>query len=204
MIIIMCDNETIWIELVKTNYYLKSIEIEIHLCSIDMNIIFNNFNDLNNFKNMIFNKYYHCINNMDYSNNSLLLYLFVNNHVISFFESIQYPSHTNVIKIIINSNTSKNILRDEKLIKLNNLPMCLLQLKIISNIAFDLTNLPNKLFLLDISECESKLNLNYLPDSIQILYLPPTTMQNNTIFEHDKYIYSFDDLSNLPSSLVKK
>lgn len=188
----MCDNKTIWDELVKSEYQLKLIEIIIETKLLEIHIIFDNYCDLNNFTNDIFNKYFHSMNNIEISNNSLWINF---NHItIHTFETLNYPSNVNMIKILVNNETSKLIKSSFYKIKLFNLPTNLTQLKILSLYPFDLSNLPTTLILLDIEETECKFNLDYLPDSIQILYLP------NIITSK---IYKLLDLSNLPSSLVE-
>jgi hypothetical protein len=188
----MCDNKTIWDELVKSEYQLKLIEITIGAKLLEINIIFNNYNDLDDFTNYIFSKYYHSMNNIKPSNNSLLLNLF---HItIDIFETLNYPPNVNMIKIMVNNEIQKLIKSPFYYIKLFNLPTNLTQLKILSLYPFDLSNLPTTLILLDIQETECKFNLDYLPDSIQILCLP------NIITSK---IYKLLDLSNLPSSLVE-
>lgn len=188
----MCDNKTIWDELVKSEYQLKLIEIIIETKLLEIHIIFDNYCDLNNFTNDIFNKYFHSMNNIEISNNSL--WINFNHTTIHTFETLNYPSNVNMIKILVNNETSKLIKSSFYKIKLFNLPTNLTQLKILSLYPFDLSNLPTTLILLDIEETECKFNLDYLPDSIQILYLP------NIITSK---IYKLLDLSNLPSSLVE-
>ena len=188
----MCDNKTIWDELVKSEYQLKLIEITIEAKLLEIHIIFDNYCDLNNFTNDIFNKYYHSMNNIEIPNNSLWINLF--HTTIYTFETLNYPSNVNMIKILVNNEISKLIKSLFYQIKLFNLPANLKQLKILSSYPFNLTNLPTQLILLDIQEIECKFNLDYLPDSIQILSLP------NIITSK---IYKLLDLSNLPYSLVQ-
>ena len=188
----MCDNKTIWDELVKSEYQLKLIEIIIETKLLEIHIIFDNYCDLNNFTNDIFNKYFHSMNNIEISNNSLWINLF--HTTIDTFETLNYPSNVNMIKIMVKNEIQNLIKSPFYQTKLFNLPENLTQLKIISLYLFDLSNLPTQIILLDIEETECKFNLDYLPDSIQILYLP------NIITSK---IYKLLDLSNLPSSLVE-
>lgn len=188
----MCDNKTIWDELVKSEYQLKLIEIIIEAKLVEIHIIFDNYCDLNNFTNDIFNKYFHSMNNIEISNNSLWINLF--HTTIDTFETLNYPSNVNMIKIMVKNEIQNLIKSPFYQTKLFNLPENLTQLKIISLYPFDLSNLPTQIILLDIEETECKFNLDYLPDSIQILYLP------NIITSK---IYKLLDLSNLPSSLVE-
>lgn len=194
----MCDNKTIWNELVETNYQLETIEITIGTKLLEINIIFNNYNDLDDFTNDIFNKYYHSMNNINPSNNSLLLNLF--HTTIDTFETLNYPPNVNMIKIMVRNEIQKLIKSPFYQTKLFNLPTNLAQLKIVSKFPFDLSNLPTQIILLDIAESPCKFNLDYLPDSIQILYLPPVVKTTRNDFN---YFYKLLDLSNLPSSLVE-
>jgi hypothetical protein len=195
----LCDNKTIWNELVKSEYQLKLIEITIGAKLLEIHIIFDNHNDLDNFTNDIFNKYYHSMNNIEPSNNSLLLNIF--HTTIDTFETLNYPPNVNIIKIYkVNNQTSKLIKSSFYQIKLFNLPEKLTQLKIVSLYTFDLSNLPTQIILLDIAESPCKFNLDYLPDSIQILYFPPIV---KTIHNDFYYFYKLSDLSNLPSSLIE-
>jgi hypothetical protein len=193
----MSNDKIIWRELVQTKYILSNIEIQIGLQTIAINITFNNYNDLSNFTNYIFNKYYQTLTNIDPYSKSLQLNLNINYYILDLFEILEYPSNINIMKIIIDSRTHNSIKSYKKSIKLNNLPSNLSQLKIISLVPFDLCNLPTQIFLLDISECECKLNLDYLPDSINILYLPELSITT------DDYFYKLSDFENLPKSLIE-
>lgn len=196
----MCNNKTIWEELCKSNYQLESIEITIETKFLELNINFANSNDLDNFTNNIFNKYYQLLNNVELSNNLLLVNLFDTSNIVDLFETLNYPSNVKIIKIIVKNEIVNSIKSQNNSIKLLNLPDNLSQLKIISIYPFDLSNLPIQIVLLDIVDSDCKFNLNYLPDSIQILYLP----QINTLKLKDyNYFYKLSDLSNLPSSLVE-
>lgn len=195
----MCDNKIIWDELVKSDYLLEMIEITIGTKLLEINVIFDNFDDLDKFTNYISNKYYYSMNNVEPSNNSLLINLF--HKTIDIFEMLNYPPNVNIIKIMVeNDDEMTNFIKSPFYqIKLLNLPTNLIQLKIISKYSFNLSNLPTQLILLDLSESSCKFNLDYLPDSVQILYLPTLPMFKK-IF---KYIYELKDLINLPSSLNK-
>lgn len=196
---IMCDNKTIWNELVKSNYQLETIEITIGSKLLEINIIFDNYNNLDNFINYISKKYYCSVNNIEPSNNALLLNLF-HHTKIDTFETLNYPPNVNMIKIMVENEIQKLIKSPFYKIKLFNLPSNLTQLKIISLYPFDLSNLPTQIILLDIAESHCKFNLDYLPDSIQILYFPPIV----EIIRNDfYYYYKLSDLSNLPSSLIE-
>lgn len=196
----MCDNKTIWDELVKSEYQLETIEIIIGAKLLEINIIFNNLNDLKNFTNDIFNKYYLLINNVELSNNSLLLNFF--HTTIDTFEKLNYPPNVNIIKIIVKKesiilNLIKSLFYQ---IKLLNLPENLTQLKIISVYPLDLSNLPTQILLLDIADSPCKFNLDYLPEGVKIIYLPQIV---NTTQKEFYYFYKLSDLSNLPSSLIE-
>jgi len=195
----MCNNKTIWNELIKCDYHLETIEITIGAKLFEINIIFDNYNDLDDFTNDIFNKYYYSINNVEPSNNSLLLNIF--HTTIDIFEKLNYPPNVNIIKIMVKSEIQNIIKSSFYQIKLFNLPENLTQLKIVSLYPFDLYNLPTQIILLDIAESPCKFNLDYLPNSIKILYFPPivkTTHNNNK-----NYFYKLHDLSNLPSGLIE-
>lgn len=194
----MCNNKTIWNILVKSEYQLKCIEITIGSKLLEIHIIFDNHNDLDNFTNNIFNKYYYSMNNIEPSNNSLLLNIF--HTTIDTFETLNYPPNVNIIKIMIKNEIQKLIKSPFYRIKLFNLPENLTQLKIVSLYPFDLSNLPTQIILLDIAESPCKFNIDYLPDSIQILYFPPII---KTICNDFNYFYKLSDLSNLPSSLIE-
>jgi len=117
-------------------------------------------------------------------------------------ENLIFPSNVENIEIINNINYY-NLLNISNIsnIKLYNLSENLLQLKISSSgILFDLSNIPTSLFLLDVSECKLKLNFDYLPIGLKILYLPefPILVKDNY-----NYPYNLSDLSNLPSSLIQ-
>lgn len=194
----MFDSNILWYELTKYNYIINILEIEIQLNNIQINIYFNNLDDIYDLVNCIYNKYYYKINNIEEYNNNILLNLSVKKNTIDFFEKLEYPKNVNSIKILIDSLSSKLVNDKYKnIINIPNLPINLYQLKIISNCIFNLSNLPLKLFLLDISECECKFCLDYLSNNLKILYLPSFKKFNST----NDYLYDFKDFENLPTSI---
>jgi len=191
----------LWNELVKSDYKIKYIEMLITIENINIQIIFDNNSSLEYFSIKIF-KQINYILNSDVNNNLLKfdLQMISNNNIVNLFENLNYPPNVNTIIIMIDTFCSKSFLLTCNNIKLFNLPEQLVQLQIISLIPFDLSNLPTKIFLLDISKSDCNFNLNYLPDSIKVLYLPELSIiiQNNY-----QYQYKLSDLSNLPSSLIE-
>jgi len=195
----------IWNELVKSNFDIDHIIIHHHIVQTNSNVILleievqiDNFESFNNFSIQMFKKHCIDINFNNFSNSFKFELAFEKDNEKNFtFEKLEFPPNVNNIQIII-ENLNQNV-PDFYPIKFN-LPEKLSQLKIISAVPVDLTNLPTNLFLLDISETECKLNLDYLPDSIKILYLPniPVILKKNY-----KYLYKLSDLSNLPSSLIE-
>lgn len=187
----------IWNELVKFKENIKYITMEIFTGFLDIEIIFDNNSEL--FSKKIFEQ----INHILYINDStFLLKLQITNesHIINLFEKLYYPPNVNTMIIVINTPFSEAISCVYDCIKLLNLPECLEQLKIISSIPFDLSNLPTGLFLLDISESKCKFNLDYLPNSLKVLYLPELPLIQSNKYQ---YIYKLTNLSNLPSSLIE-
>ena len=91
-----------------------------------------------------------------------------NNIDCNIFENLEFPLNVNSMTIQI--ACSINI--QNFLLNKFNLPYNLSQLKIISPIPLDLSNLSTNLILLDISESDYTFNLDYLHDSIKILYSP--------------------------------
>jgi hypothetical protein len=114
-----------------------------------------------------------------------------------------YPSNTNSMIFKID----KEISNPDELIKLTNIPEKLSQLSIESTVPVDLTNLPGSLRLLDLSQSRCSFNLDYLPESLQILYLPRVVDYRSCVYyyinKHNKYKYYYtpEQLSNLPTGL---
>lgn len=114
-------------------------------------------------------------------------------------DNLSFPPNVENIVIVVNLNVfNHNYIST---IELCNLPENLTQLKIYSHsILFNLSNLPTNIFLLDISECIPKLNLDYLPGGLKILYLPVFPCMKKHNFT---YSYNLTNLINLPSSLIE-
>lgn len=201
----------IWNELIKSDYIIKSLNIRVsyypltpYYNTLEIKIIFDDFNFLEKFTNDIFKNFGLDIH-IDNYDNSFVLELKnsnqtheTNNNIL---ENLKFPY--NVITIII---TEKYNYYEYKYdVKLHNLPKNLSQLKISSTkISFDLSNLPTSLILLDIESTTNKFNLNYLPDSLKILYLPKMSFIHCDVNnEYFSYVYELKDLMNLPSSLIE-
>ena len=194
-------NFIIWNELHKSDYKIKDIEIIIYTKYIDIQTTFTDSSSLEHFSTKIFKQINYILNvNLNHNMFGLNLQMMNYNNIINLFENLNYPSNVNMMFIMIDTIISKSFLQMFNNIKLYNLPEQLEELKITSHIPFDLSNLPTKMFLLDISASECKFNLDYLPESIKILYLPdlPVIIQYNY-----KYQYELSDLLNLPSSLIE-
>lgn len=204
---------TIWNEFIKLDCKINYINLEYDytpgvICNdwYNIKIEFENYDMIENFSNMIFKKYGIDINvniydgtfeiqlknsNSNSTNN-------INNSIL---ENLIFPPNVETIEITHNYIYDRFNLFKFKYpnIKLFNLPKNIHQLKICSSSTtlFDLSNLPTSLILLDISGCESKLNLDYLPNGLKVLYLP------NFLFPKNNYSYNLSDLLNLPSSLIE-
>jgi hypothetical protein len=205
----MNDNTwIIWNELVKTDYKINDMTVCInynrknfHQNSLEIKIKFDNSKELEKFSNFVFIQYGIDIR-VDTFDNSFeieLKNLNSNNKINkNLLENISFPLNVDSIKII---NFLINTTDQKTHNKLFNLPENLHQLKIFSlSTSFDLSNLPISLILLDVCECEPKLNLDYLPCGLKVLYLPesPVILKDNF-----NYSYNLSDLSNLPSSLIE-
>lgn len=196
----------IWNELAKNDYKIHHMIINVNYIqnniyrnSLEIKIIFENYDLVEKFSNFVFKQYgidIH-VNTWDNSFEIELKNKNISYVPNSIMENLTFPPNTENIEIIEYCAFDTEI----STIKLFNLPENLLQLKISSsNILFDLSNIPSKLFLLDISGCANKLNLDYLPEGLKILYLPdlPYIKQNDF-----NYSYNLSDLSNLPNSLIE-
>lgn len=140
--------------------------------------------------------------NSDMYNSSIIITLIIdkNESYLDFIsKKLFFPPNISSIEYCINLTK-----RDEKShIKINNLPSKLLELKITSEIIFDLSVLPNNIKILNLSGSKFAFNLNYLPNSIEILYLPFPYDSRNLIFTifNKKKLFELEDLMNLPSSI---
>ncbi len=197
---------TIWRELLKSNYDIDHVYIQPRYYPSNPNTIFmelevcvEKYPVFNEFSIQMFKKYYIDINyNTFFKSFKIDFELKNDNNERYSFEKLEFPSNTNSITIRIES--IKSGLPSFFPTKFN-LPEKLSDLRIISPIPIDLSNLPTNLFLLDISESDCKFNLDYLPSSIKVLYLPSfTQIVDNSKY---KYPYTLGDLSNLPSSLTR-
>jgi hypothetical protein len=193
------SNLTIWNELAKSDYEINHIQMQILSDYIEIEIKFKNEIMLEEFKTKIFNQIYQNTNT-NYGKLSLCLQSTKKNNIVNLFEKLNYPINVDMMSILVDQFCSKKLLSNISDIKLPNLPEQLTELQIISLIPFDLSNLPTKIFLLDISKSKYKYNLDYLPNSIKILYLPSI---QTLIPNENKYIYKLSDLSNLPTSLTE-
>lgn len=199
----------IWNELVKTDHEIKYMtiiinynSINVYRNSLEIEIIFEKYDMIEKFSYEIF-KQYGIDTNFNKNGNSFIIELKNSNqtHDINncILENLIFPSNIESIEILNGCNTYN--LTNVSNIKLFNLPDNLSQLKISSyRILFDLSNFSTSLFLLDISECMPKLNLDYLPIGLKILYLPVLPVIKKDNFN---YFYNFSDLSNLPPSLIR-
>lgn len=197
----MCDNKTLWNELIEFNSSFNEIELHINSRSIIISVKFDSDKDQINFCDKIFVKYNHIINSVRSNELSFVFYchIFYAGEIqdtIKIFESLNFPSNVNMMKIMCGLEI------DNDAIKLNNLPENLSQLKIISASSFDLSNLPTQIFLLDISESNCKFNLDYLPSSLKVLYLPFMFLTNGNNYQNN-HSFKFEDFLNLPSSLTE-
>jgi len=197
----------IWNTLVKTDYKITYITINVNYIpnviyrnSLEIKIKFENHDMIEKFSNLVFKQYGIDIRFNIYDNsfdielkNSNPTHMLDNKNIL---ECLLFPPDVDCIEIVVLSNQS--FFSDTPHIKLLNLSENLHQLKIYSQfISFDLSNLPTDIILLDVSECESKLNLDYLPWGLKILNLPNIKQRN---FNNS---YNLSDLSNLPLSLIQ-
>lgn len=204
----LCDNITIWNELTKFDYLLNTVQIVIQNYSVSTTIIFNKSEDLESFTNVIYEKYLQTMNNVEPHNNSLSLNFVSKNGPIYYFEKMSYPPNIEILEIMISTDpNTKYSFMNHHMIKLDNLPENLQQLKISSLFEIDLSNIPLSLILLDISQVYVKTNLENLPNNLQILYLPSNShldCDENYKSKCIEYsIYELDDLANLPNSLIE-
>ena len=176
----MASNYKTWWDFEKSHVEIKLIQLSIYINYLYIEVFYN----------------------INIVNNSFILYLDDNGYenIFTLFENIKYPPNTDTIIIIVNVDYLTKYmtlsLSKLKIIKLLNLPEKLSHLKITSSIPFDLSNLPTNLISLDISNSGCKFNLDYLPDSLKILYLP-------SFFLHVTYVDWLKYLTNLPLSLIE-
>lgn len=194
----------IWNELVKINceishltVYVNYFPFNIYYNSLEIKIKFENYDMIEKISNQIFKQYGIDIH-VDTYDNSFEIELKNSNPTHqtnkSILENLSFPQDIDNIEIK-NSFVVADLLYNI-CIPLFNLPENLSQLKIFTlAMSFDLSNLPISLFLLDVSECRPKLNLDYLSNGLKVLYLPEPSNSN--------YVYNLTNLSNLPSSLVE-
>lgn len=189
----------IWNELIQTNYSIEKINIHIfNYTNIGIEIKFVNLKDLIKLSEHIFNLIYISLI-FDYTNNTTNLYLDID--LINKPYNLSFPSNVNELELMINDDLSTNIKFVQNIFNLlKNLPENLYQLKINTSIPFDISNLPTKLFLLDITNSYYKFDINYLPNSIKILYLPSINLYKIKS-QNSEYIYKLDDFMNLPTSI---
>jgi len=194
----------IWNELVKSNYNIKCIEMLITSVYIDIQISFENYNSIEHFSLKIFKQINQRLNtNVNNNLLQLCLHKINDDNPVNLFENLNYPQNVHRIIIMVDSLSSKIFLSNTNCFKLFNLPEQLEELKIISSIPFDLSKLPTKIFLLDILNSKCKFNLDYLPDSIKIIYLSELLNFFDMTQEDNEYQYKLSDLINLPSSLIE-
>lgn len=140
--------------------------------------------------------------NSDMYNSSIIITLIIDSdesYLDFISKKLFFPLKTSAIEYKINLRK-----RDEKSdIKINNLPLKVFNLKITSEITFDLSVLPNHIKILDLCESNFSPNLNYLPDSIEILYLPYPIDERNLAYKifNKKKLFELEDLMNLPISI---
>jgi hypothetical protein len=198
-------NLLIYKEILNSNYQIE--EIIIHLSSnkkiITLEIFFENETELIGFMEYLFKKKNLNLNS-DIHNKSIIISLHTNPKKTYWdfvLTELFYPSNTNSMIFKID----KEIVNPDEPIKLTNIPEKISQLKIESKITVDLTNLPTGLKLLDLSRLECYSNLDYLPESLQILYLPWILASRSHVFNIGinkyKYYYSLNQLANLPIGL---
>lgn len=179
------QSKQIFKKLVELNLYsIERIVITFDCFILSFDITFLNSNDYLNFRDIIFNLIYVDISENLNNHLNLIINFEDSSNYNDFIKKLDFPESIEEIQIL-----SKTNIIDEN-IKLN-FPSNLKKLSIISSQPIDITNLPNKLIVLDLSLCEEKkkFNLNFLPESLKILKLG------------DKLIYKRKDLENLPIGL---
>lgn len=187
----MLDSEQsikVWYKLTEQQYPIEKITITTYDNFSHIEIIFTNLENLDKFRELIFNFMQKDISSL-YHINYLTLFVKID---LDFLEKIVYPKFTKEINIF-------NCLSyNDKIINLGVLPSKLEKLIIISSAIFDLTNLPSQLKFLDLLGCTGfkKFNLDYLPESLEILKLSYVSEQNGK-----KSIYVKKDIENLPTNL---
>lgn len=190
-------NKKIYDEILNCEYQIDKITVTIDSKKkfITLNIFFQNESELVDLIKNLSKKNLEL--NSDMYNNSIIITLIIDKDesYLNFISTkLFFPPNTTSIEYIINL-----LRKDEKShIKINNLPEKLFQLKITSEILFDLSVLPSHIKILNLFETNFILNLNYLPDSIETLYLPNPCMSKKLNF---KKRYETTDLMNLPSSI---
>lgn len=189
----MTDNQQIWNELVKTNYEINTILIDVPGKKfITLEVHFLNQNDLDKFIQEIFDSKYLTMNSSPYNLSIIITLSCINpQDYFKFLQTIEFPENINNIGINVSTNIN-NLSNKYEFIGTLNLPAKLKTLKIASSIPFDLSNLPNQLTGLYLGLSECKFNLDFLPESLTELELPT---QNK--------FYTRDDLINLPIGLSK-
>lgn len=180
------ESKKIWSKLTEYKWIIKRITITIENKST-IDIIFDKKSDLEKFREIIFNLMNIDIEPIAITNNQIFLFLDLISD-LEYFEKMQYPEFIDELQIFSLHNSTK-------ILSLINLPLELKKLLIITIEPFDITNLPNKLVILDLSRCQStiKFNLGFLPESLKILKL--------AYDENNKSIYDKKDFENLPIGL---
>lgn len=192
------SNKKIYNEICNSDYWIEKIivNIDIRKKFITLGIFYQNENELVDFLEYLLKNKNLDINS-DIYNKSITITLIINKDE-SYFDyvctKLFFPSNTNTIVFVCLEDIKNTI------VKINNLPERLRMLKIQSQTTFDLTNLPNNIIMLDLSESNFNLNLDYLPSSISVLWLPYYNLPKKG---HDKNSFKLNDLMNLPSSITE-
>lgn len=184
------ESKKIWSKLIEYKWMVKRITITIENNST-IDIIFDKKSDLEKFREIIFNLMNIDIGPMTITNNQIILFLDLISD-LEYFEKMKYPEFTDELQIFSLHNSTK-------ILTLNNLPQELKKLLIITSEPFDITNLPNKLIVLDLSRClcVKRFNLDFLPESLKILKLTYKDDEHNDGCN----VYDKKNFDNLPIGL---
>jgi hypothetical protein len=183
-----------WKKIVDINYPVKQLYVGVKSNQLEIDIKFNNNKEYFNFLKKLHSS--HSFTDSDTNCDSLLIYIPSDNieELVKYF-----PFPSNIKNIIIRTKLEKTL--QAKQIDFLNLPAGLENLTLIKqgDMNFKLTNCPINLSTLDVSNVAEKINLSYLPNGLENLYLPNSYLSLENKYY---YIYTYEELYNLPSSLV--
>lgn len=185
-----------WKKIVNINYPVKQLYVEVQSNQLEIDIKFNDNKEYFDFLKKLYSLQPYSFTDSDTNCDSLLIYI-PSDNIEELAKYFPFPS--NIKNIIIRTKLEKTL--QAKQIDFLNLPAGLENLTLIKqgDINFKLTNCPINLSTLDVSNVAEKINLSYLPNGLKNLYLPNSYLSLENKYY---YIYTYEELYNLPSSLV--